>query len=202
MFKYEKDLERRYVKMESRVNFEYRRIDMVNQFGIKESFNVLDYGTHLSFSTVFGVDGGLCITKPVIYTAEGFKPLASILKEGNGTPEEQIKSYLKSRRGTYSLGFVMTNNGNQAVLQSVTSLICVMKGKVSKETGAYIDKPICELYSPFNLTEEHIVAQRVTSFNKSGKGKDVFLLNQVKKRLLTAVAPYVSSREKFLANRL
>lgn len=188
--------------MESTVKFEYRRIDMVNQFGIKESFNVLDYGDYVSFSAVFGIDGGLCITKPVIYTAEGFKPLSSIIKQDGRSAEEQIKSFLKSRRGTYSLGFVMTNNGNQAVLQSVTSLICVMKGKVSKSEHKYIDRPICELYSPFNLTEDYIVAQRVTSFNKSGKGKDVFLLNQVKNRLLTNVAPCISSREHFLACRL
>lgn len=181
------------------MGFDYRRVEMLNQFGIKEEFSVLDYGDYISFSAVVGVDGGFNLTKPVIYTKEGFKSLATVIKNTGEPPEVQIKKYLQTRRGTYSLGYTMSNNSNSVEVRSITSLICVMKGRVSKQTGELLQNPMCELYTPCQFQNDCILARRVTSFpSKNG----VFLLNAVKTRLLNNVKGSVQSREIFLRDRL
>lgn len=179
-------------------NFEYRKVDMPQQWAIKESFHSLDCGDCISFNLIVGLDGGYNFVNPVIHTAKGFVSLQRALSQEELTPE-RIKAHLGSKRGTYSFGAGVFNIQGQQRLETVSTFICVIKGRVSKVTGEYVNPPVCELYAPCSFEDKEIVASRIVFHPKSNSA---FFLNTVKNRLVNRVKGSIVSRERFLYDRM
>lgn len=179
-------------------NFEYRKITMPQQWAIKESFHSLDCGDCISFNMVVGLDSNYNIVKPVVYSAKGFVSLQNAILPDEVTPE-RIKAHLGSKRGTYSFGAGVCNVQGQHRVETVTTFICIMKGRVSKVTGEYVSQPVCELYAPCSFEAREITASRIVFHPQSNSA---FFLNTVKNRLVNRVRGSIISRERFLFDRM
>lgn len=159
-------------------------------YGIKETYKVLRDGNNYSVDLLFGLDGNKELTKPAVYSSEGYCSLSKLY--GGETQEEMERVLLKdmsSRLGVYSVG-------------KVTLFLVQIRGKFTPE-GDWVTEPTCRLFFQAKVSEDF---ETLTCLECTDKPKQVNALylqvvSEIKERLLKEIPLIATSRSKFLSSR-
>ena len=151
--------------------------------GYREYFKTGVIQGGMKVSMTFGIDASGKPTKPAVFTQEGVKPLAHIVKERtyNG-----VVDFMKSHSGLYSVS-------------KVTLGMCNIQGKVIN--GQWSPDTQIEIYVPRRATTNGV------EFIQLSEGRGVGVvhfenLGQLKKYVLNTILPYIRDRETFLTARI